>query len=230
MITPKRFEWASFVRDFGLLALGLASGAPTVLLALWFYLTGREQSHSGILTVLMVCTVFAAWGQWWKERKAHQIEKARIIADHEEKLSAKSRDWNGDWLSLENRFRTFDGPILATCYVCDGEESWRLETGDFPNEPHPEIMEFRELCALGVALLRTSPGVPSPFSVMSRSTPDDHTIWLKFVHDLYKPWKHVISQNEIRNGKRTDATLTQLEDLKKFSAMACQHCAGKSLL
>jgi hypothetical protein len=213
----KRFEWASFLQDFGLLTLSFASGAPTVVLALWFYLRGEEPTHSGILSILMVFTICAAWGQWWKERKAHERDKARLIREYEARVTATSRDWNGDWHSLERKFEAYERPILATCYSDADRESWDLYTHD--------ARDFQELCSLGVALLRTSPGVPYTLAEMSRARPDDYTIWLSFVRDRYGPW-HVITT---RNGQQVTATLTEIKDLKKFSVMACQHCAGRAL-
>jgi len=215
----KRFEWASFFQAFGALTLSLASGAPTVIFALVFYLQSKEPPHSGILTSLMIFSILAAWVQWWKEHKAHKRETAELINSYEATLSAKSRDWNGDWLSLEKRFLAYDKPIVAVCDFYDGNELWRLET----SQPGGYVREFQELCTLGVALLRTSPGAPSAFAERARSNSDYYTIWLSFVQMLYG------HETEIKSNSGV-TSIIQVTGLKKVSAMACQHCAGKALL
>lgn len=215
----KRFEWASFFRDFGALTLSFASGAPTVIFALLFYLQGKEPPNSGILTSLMIFAILAAWAQWWKEHKAHKREVATIINGYEAKLSVRNRDWNGDWLALEKRFIAYDKPIIAVCDFLDGNELWRLET----SQPDGYIREFQELCNLGAALLRTSPGLPASFAEKARSNPDDYTIWLSFVHELYGHETKIESASGAMS-------IVQITGLKKLSAMACQHCAGKALL
>lgn len=215
----KRFEWVSFLQAFGALTLSFASGAPTVIFALVFYLRSKEPPHSGILTSLMIFSILAAWVQWWKEHKAHKRENAALITGYEAKLSAKRRDWNGDWLSLEKRFLAYDKPIIAVCDFYNGNEVWRLET----SQPDGYVREFQELCTLGVALLRTSPGAPIPFAERARLNTDDYTIWLSFVQKLYG------HETEIRS-ESVAMSIIQITGLKRVSAMACQHCAGKALL
>lgn len=214
----KRFEWLSFIKRFGVLTLSFASGAPTVLFALWFYLQGKEPPHSGLLTSLWIFAIVAAWVQWWNEHEANKQARMQLIRDYEAKLNAKSRDWNGDWLSLQKKFIAYDKPIIAVCNFYDGIESWRLDVG----HGGADAREFQELCNLGVALLRTSPGVPSPFAERARSSPDDYTIWLSFVNKLYG------HETELKCESGT-MSIIQITGLRKVSALACQHCAGKAL-
>jgi len=210
----ERFEWTSFLRDFGMLTLSFASGAPTVVFALVFYLQGKEPPHSGILTTLMIFAIAAAWVQWWNEHKSHK----RLVDSYEAKLRLRNRDWNGDWLALEKRFIAYDKPIMAVCDFYGRNELWRLET----SQPDGYVREFQQLCDLAVALLRTSPGVPNSFAEKARSNPDDYTIWLSFVHELYGHETKIESATELMS-------IIQITGLKRVSAMACQHCAGKAL-
>lgn len=66
-----RTSWFSltFFKDWALLTLSLASGGFTVLFGLVFYLQGKEPPKSGLLILLQVCSVVAAWGAWLHERR-----------------------------------------------------------------------------------------------------------------------------------------------------------------
>jgi hypothetical protein len=225
----EKFEWMKFAKDFGALTLSLASGGPTVVIALVFYLRGAEPPHSGILTSLMIFAILAAWGQWWKEYAAHKNEIAVLKETLAEQTCERSRDWNGDWLALEKRFREFKEPVIASCYSCDGQESWLLEGFNNSSDSNRSIREFQEICRRAVGLFRTSPGVPANLADKSRAAPDDFTIWLSHVRDSYGPWR-VLQGEDVRNGRPVVATSTQLSELKKLSAMACEHWAANSLI
>src|SRR5437899_2337907 len=58
----------SFIREWGLLTLTLASGAPSVVFALIFWSQGKEPPK--IWQILFVCSLFSAWALGLRERKA----------------------------------------------------------------------------------------------------------------------------------------------------------------
>jgi hypothetical protein len=65
----------SFFKDWALWTLSLASGGPTVAIALYFFLQGKEPPKSGLLTVLGGCSLFAAWGAGLREGRLRvQVE------------------------------------------------------------------------------------------------------------------------------------------------------------
>jgi hypothetical protein len=97
---------------------------------------------------------------------------------------------------LERKFEDYKRNIWAIRYLNEGMEHWRVEGGP----PNPDVHDFQQLCRSGVALLGVSPGVPSTFAEMSRSNPDDYTIWLRFVYELYPPLKSPIVSTQVQNG------------------------------
>jgi hypothetical protein len=57
--------------------LSLASGGFTVILALWYIVTGREQQKIGFLVFLGICSIFAAWIGLFSERHLRIREQIR---------------------------------------------------------------------------------------------------------------------------------------------------------
>ena len=73
---PTLSGWA-ILKDWAELLLSYASGGPTVVLALWYILTGREQQKIGFLAFLGVCSIVAAWVGLYRERKMRVLERER---------------------------------------------------------------------------------------------------------------------------------------------------------
>ena len=73
---PTLSGWA-ILKDWAVLLLSYASGGPTVVLALWYILTGREQQKIGFLAFLGVCSILAAWVGLYRERKMRVLERER---------------------------------------------------------------------------------------------------------------------------------------------------------
>jgi hypothetical protein len=66
----------SFVRANVWLALSAASGAPSVIIALYVYWKGKDTSAPNLLLFLMGCSVVTAWLQWNEEhRKRLRLER-----------------------------------------------------------------------------------------------------------------------------------------------------------
>jgi hypothetical protein len=89
MQKPKWFS-ISFFKDWALWTLSLASGGFTVIIALYFFFQGKEPPKSGLLTVLGVCSLFAAWGAGLRERRLRSQAQNTLetrIADLENQLS-----------------------------------------------------------------------------------------------------------------------------------------------
>jgi len=77
----KRPAWLSlsFFKEWALWTLSLASGGPTVILALIFYLQGREPPKNGLLIFLLLCSLVAAWAAGLRERNVRlQGRKPRL--------------------------------------------------------------------------------------------------------------------------------------------------------
>lgn len=64
-------------KDWAALLLSYASGGPTVVLALWYIVTGREQQKIGFLAFLGVCAIVAAWVGLYRERRLRILERTR---------------------------------------------------------------------------------------------------------------------------------------------------------
>jgi hypothetical protein len=76
MTKPALSLWA-VLKDWAAPLLSYASGGPTVVLALWYILTGREQQKIGFLAFLGVCSILAAWVGLYRERKLRILEHKR---------------------------------------------------------------------------------------------------------------------------------------------------------
>ena len=64
--------WLSFLKEWGLLTLTLASGAPSVIFLLIFSLQGKEPPKAWIWHSLIVCSLLSAWAFAYRERKLRQ--------------------------------------------------------------------------------------------------------------------------------------------------------------
>jgi hypothetical protein len=69
-------RFTSFFKEWGWLALSLASGAPTVVFALVFWLQGKDPPKKWLVQLLLLCALAAAWMLGLRERKA------RIVAEN----------------------------------------------------------------------------------------------------------------------------------------------------
>lgn len=67
----------SFLKEWGLLTLSLASGGLSVLFALFFLVQGKELPKNGVIQILFVCALLAAWAGTFRERKARQLLEHR---------------------------------------------------------------------------------------------------------------------------------------------------------
>jgi len=65
--------------EWGATLLSYASGGPTVVLALLYVATGAEPPKMGLLGVLGVCSIIAAWVGLYKERQKRLLEQTRQL-------------------------------------------------------------------------------------------------------------------------------------------------------
>jgi hypothetical protein len=73
---PVMGRWHRFIsvfKEWGWLALSLASGGPTVVFALIFWLQGREPPKNWLVQLLLLCSLVAAWMVGLRERKARLV-------------------------------------------------------------------------------------------------------------------------------------------------------------
>jgi hypothetical protein len=75
-VTTKRF---AIVREWGATVLSYASGGPTVVLALFYIVTGAEPPKMALLGLLGVCSVVAAWVGLYQERQKRILEQTRQL-------------------------------------------------------------------------------------------------------------------------------------------------------
>ena len=69
---------AAFIKENVWLSLSFASGAPSVVLALYAYSKGKNWPAPDVLILCMSCSVVAAWLQWNREhRKRIALEQRR---------------------------------------------------------------------------------------------------------------------------------------------------------
>jgi len=115
---------ASFLKNVGWGALSLASGGPTVILALWFYLKGKQPPQNGLPMLVMGCSVAAAWLQWLRDRRAHQQEASGLrerIQELEGNLAARLLEKKRKLFGLLTRI-----PLIETqCYFPSDGEAFR---------------------------------------------------------------------------------------------------------
>jgi hypothetical protein len=105
-----RPHWLSlaFFKEWALLTLSLASGGFTVLLGLGSYLVGKEPPKGGLLTVLQVCSIAAAWGAWSQERG----KRLELIDKRKPRLSVSKDGFHRIEAAFQLKYLNDDGSLL----------------------------------------------------------------------------------------------------------------------
>jgi hypothetical protein len=103
----------SFWKEWALLTLSFASGGFAVVVALGSYLIGKEPPKSGLLLLLQVCSVLAAWGAWSQERS----KRLDLIGRRRPRLVIPQSGFRRIDAAFQQKYLNGDGTLLhATSY------------------------------------------------------------------------------------------------------------------
>jgi hypothetical protein len=126
----------SFFKDWALWTLSLASGGPTVLIAVFFFLQGKEPPKSGVLTVLGACSLVAAWVAGLRERRLRIESEKRLenAANQRPRLKVNNADFYETTrfsivpIGREGSGQVLTGPIPISCLILKIENDPILAT------------------------------------------------------------------------------------------------------
>src|SRR6266404_9047817 len=138
----------SFFKDWALWTLSLASGGPTVVIALLFFLQGKEPPKSGLLTVLGACSLVAACGAGLRERRQRIQTETALQENRQAKLSQRPA-LTFDCGPLNIPMEGYEGRYTFTVLLSNEITIVNVTPSDLRLQNHPDcFIRFKPLTRL----------------------------------------------------------------------------------